>query len=504
MQILETPKVHPVIVIGSGASGGMAAWNLTRQGIDVLLLDAGDEVRPGEVLDPRAALGVARADAPRARSRREFFLDTKEQPYLTPEDRPFELVRVWGHGGKTNVWGRVSPALLRPRLQGRRARTAGRSPGRSPTRTSPPTTTRSTSSSASAAATTTRTRCPAASSTCRRPRPRCGERLLQKAAASAGHPHRGRPPRQHDARPPRLPRLPLLRQLRPRAATPRRSSARPTTCCPSPSRRASSRSGRTRWRRGSWWTTRAWPRACSTSTARPARSARSWARSWWWRASCMDSTRILLNSQVERYPNGIGNGSDVIGRYLCEQIRFHVARLPARALRHARRATTSASAASTSTCRASTTAPGHKRDYLRGFGMQFWNTGCSADRRGHVAATASRASGPRSRRRSSGATRPGSRCTPTARCCPTPHNRVTVDESPDRPLRRAPDEDRLPHRRERAEDGRAHVRHGRGDRASAAGAELVDFKRGELDKQRLRHPRARHLPHGRRTRSARP
>ena len=20
--------------------------------------------------------------------------------------------------------------------------------------------------------------------------------------------------------------------------------------------------------------------------------------------------------------------------------------------------------------------PGHKRDYLRGFGMQFWNTGC--------------------------------------------------------------------------------------------------------------------------------
>src|SRR6185503_6586910 len=38
----------------------------------------------------------------------QFYLDTKEQPYLTPEGKPFQLIRVWGHGGKTNVWGRVS------------------------------------------------------------------------------------------------------------------------------------------------------------------------------------------------------------------------------------------------------------------------------------------------------------------------------------------------------------------------------------------------------------
>jgi choline dehydrogenase-like flavoprotein len=42
MQIISPAKVYPVIVIGSGASGGMAAWNLTRRGIRVLLLDAGD------------------------------------------------------------------------------------------------------------------------------------------------------------------------------------------------------------------------------------------------------------------------------------------------------------------------------------------------------------------------------------------------------------------------------------------------------------------------------
>jgi choline dehydrogenase-like flavoprotein len=51
MQIKKTHKVYDVVVIGSGASGGMAAWNLTRQGVKVLLLDAGRSLRPRQVLD---------------------------------------------------------------------------------------------------------------------------------------------------------------------------------------------------------------------------------------------------------------------------------------------------------------------------------------------------------------------------------------------------------------------------------------------------------------------
>ena len=107
MQVIQPPKVHPVVVIGSGAAGGMAAWNLTRQGIDVLLLDAGEKfdrsklwthVRPWEERERKR----------RGESPPEFMLDTREQPYLTPGDRPFDLFRVWGHGGKTNIWGRVS------------------------------------------------------------------------------------------------------------------------------------------------------------------------------------------------------------------------------------------------------------------------------------------------------------------------------------------------------------------------------------------------------------
>src|SRR3954462_14268715 len=107
MQIISPAKVYPVIVIGSGASGGMAAWNLTQKGIEVLMLDAGERfdrntywthVQPWE----------AQARAARGERPPQFFLDTKEQQYLTPAERPFALTRVWGHGGKTNVWGRVS------------------------------------------------------------------------------------------------------------------------------------------------------------------------------------------------------------------------------------------------------------------------------------------------------------------------------------------------------------------------------------------------------------
>jgi choline dehydrogenase-like flavoprotein len=110
MQVIRSPKVYPVIVIGSGASGGMAAWNLTRQGVEVLMLDAGGKfdrgqfwthVRPWEARERRA-----KGQAPPS-----FYLDTREQPYKVPEGKHFDLTRVWGLGGKTNVWGRVSLRL---------------------------------------------------------------------------------------------------------------------------------------------------------------------------------------------------------------------------------------------------------------------------------------------------------------------------------------------------------------------------------------------------------
>ncbi len=37
-------------------------------------------------------------------------------------------------------------------------------------------------------------------------------------------------------------------------------------------------------------------------------------------ASCLETTRILLNSKNEEYPNGLANSSGVLGKYFCEQI----------------------------------------------------------------------------------------------------------------------------------------------------------------------------------------
>src|SRR3989442_9842751 len=86
MQVLEPPKVYPVVVVGSGASGGMAAWNLTRQGIEVVLLDAGDKfdrakfwthVMPWEERERHA-----RGEAPPP-----LLLDTKKPPDRPPPEK---------------------------------------------------------------------------------------------------------------------------------------------------------------------------------------------------------------------------------------------------------------------------------------------------------------------------------------------------------------------------------------------------------------------------------
>ena len=99
--------IKDVIIIGSGASGGMAAWNLTRKGINVTMLDAGRKFERREFwthVNPWER--QQRLDA--GQKPPSFILDTAEQPYITPLGQNFSLTRVWGRGGKTNIWGRVS------------------------------------------------------------------------------------------------------------------------------------------------------------------------------------------------------------------------------------------------------------------------------------------------------------------------------------------------------------------------------------------------------------
>jgi choline dehydrogenase-like flavoprotein len=99
-------------------------------------------------------------------------------------------------------------------------------------------------------------------------------------------------------------------------------------------------------------------------------------------ASCIDSTRILLNSKSNLHPQGIGNGSGVIGKYLCEQVRFHVkAFLPDL---FGQATTNDDGIGGEHIYMPRFNHRGARRDYLRGYGMQFWNTGCQAGA-GHFA-----------------------------------------------------------------------------------------------------------------------
>lgn len=109
---------YDVLIIGSGASGGMAAWTLTRMGVRCLMLDAGPPVdlerergvrhvwelpwrgfgRPGRF--PH----VTQADEFNA----NLWVDEKQNPYTYDDSDPYYWVRIRKVGGKTLVWGRAS------------------------------------------------------------------------------------------------------------------------------------------------------------------------------------------------------------------------------------------------------------------------------------------------------------------------------------------------------------------------------------------------------------
>ena len=191
-----------VVVIGSGASGGMAAYNLTQKGVKVLLLDAGDGVRPPLLLDPHAAVPGRRAAA---QGRRAAALLPRQEGAALPDAggqalRPHARV---GPGRQDEHLGPRQPALCRISTSRPPSATAGGSRGRSATRTSRPTTTRRSSSWGCAAARRLRRRCRAAGADARS-RSALRRGVPPEGLRQAADPGRGGPPRQLHAAAPRL------------------------------------------------------------------------------------------------------------------------------------------------------------------------------------------------------------------------------------------------------------------------------------------------------------
>lgn len=118
-----TDTTHDVLVVGAGPSGMMAAHELTRQGLRVVLLEAGPEVTPAD-FDPDRKAGTAinlwerakatlTGQAVQARAAffnsrlKHLFVNDAKNPYTTPPDAPFVWIRGRQAGGRSHVFGRV-------------------------------------------------------------------------------------------------------------------------------------------------------------------------------------------------------------------------------------------------------------------------------------------------------------------------------------------------------------------------------------------------------------
>ena len=117
-----------VVVVGSGATGGWVAKRLTEAGVRVAMLEAG---RPASDADYREHVqafelkyrGLSKAPLARQRPRQSdsyacdewnagFYADDRAEPYTTPQGQAFPWVgRIRLVGGRTNVWGRQSYRL---------------------------------------------------------------------------------------------------------------------------------------------------------------------------------------------------------------------------------------------------------------------------------------------------------------------------------------------------------------------------------------------------------
>ena len=109
---------HDVLIIGSGAAGGMAAHTLAAQGVKCLMLDAGPQLDLARARSLKAVQdlpyrGFGRPGRfPHLVQASEFdanmWADEKQNPYTFDPKNPYYWVRMRAIGGKTMRWGRAS------------------------------------------------------------------------------------------------------------------------------------------------------------------------------------------------------------------------------------------------------------------------------------------------------------------------------------------------------------------------------------------------------------
>ncbi len=123
-------EVYDVVIVGSGASGGWAAMQLTQAGLSVAILEAGRKIDPAtEFTEHKLAheMPLRGSKKPPKPARDEqpiqklcyqcdefahkLFIKDTEHPYTTAEGKPFNWIRGRHVGGKSIMWARQSYRL---------------------------------------------------------------------------------------------------------------------------------------------------------------------------------------------------------------------------------------------------------------------------------------------------------------------------------------------------------------------------------------------------------
>lgn len=118
------PQTYDAIVVGSGISGGWAAKELTEHGLRTIVLEAGrpidpavdyvEHVRPydkryrgmGDRKQVERYQPIQRHTGACDEWSSKFFVNDLDNPYSFPEDKPFYWIRGRQVGGRSIMWGR--------------------------------------------------------------------------------------------------------------------------------------------------------------------------------------------------------------------------------------------------------------------------------------------------------------------------------------------------------------------------------------------------------------
>ncbi len=119
-----TKEVFDAIVVGSGATGGWAAKELTEAGLRVCQIEAGRELDPAKDFNEHMAPYEIRyrGNSPTIAETRpiqskcyactewnyKWWVNDYENPYTTAPDKPYDWFRLRVLGGRSRVWARQS------------------------------------------------------------------------------------------------------------------------------------------------------------------------------------------------------------------------------------------------------------------------------------------------------------------------------------------------------------------------------------------------------------